>query len=153
MTEIEKIIAGITNISDYNINFDFETDEAGQLLEADIVKPADFSTGRASDLIIDEIIDYKDYPFEDFPPDEQLRQLNCHAIEPSEFLEKIDLELFDADDWLYLLQFFPLLADCAPREMIRQEGKSENWKELLEKYPHFSRYAPENTNGNIEKTP
>ena len=153
MTEIEKIIAGITNISDYNINFDFETDEAGQLLEADIVKPADFSTWRASDLIIDEIIDYKDYPFEDFPPDEQLRQLNCHAIEPSEFLEKIDLELFDADDWLYLLQFFPHLADCAPREMIRQEGKSENWKELLEKYPHFSRYAPENTNGNIEKTP
>ena len=141
MTEIEKIIAGITNIRDYDVSDDFDDDEIKQLLEEKIIKAADLKNWRASNLIIDGIIDYEDYPFEKFPPDEQLRQLHYCAIEPSEFLKKADLDFYDADEWLFLLTLLPRLADQAPWEMIKKDGSPESWAELLEKRPEFQKYA------------
>ena len=142
MTEIKKIIAGTANIKEYDISTDFDNDEITQLLEAGIIKAADIRMWRASDLIIDGIIDYTAYPFENFSPAEQLRQLHYCAIEPSEFLEKADLDFFDADEWLELLGFLPYLAENAPWEMLRQEGSLSSWNELLEKRPEFSSHAP-----------
>ena len=142
MTEIEKIIAGITNVKDYDISNEFDNDEIVELLEEKIIKATNLKAWRASNLIIDGIIGYNDYPFEKFPPDEQLRQLHWCAIEPSEFLEKADLDFYDADEWLFLLQFLPYLADRSPWEMMRQEGSEQSWKELLERHPEFEKYAP-----------
>lgn len=142
MSEIEKIIAGITSIRDYNIARDFDDDELLQLLEEKIIKAVDISPWRASNMIIDGIIDYRDFPFEKFPPYEQLRQLHCCAIEPSVFLEKADIDFFDADEWLFLLKLIPHLSDRAPWEMLKEDGSEESWKELLEKHPEFEKYAP-----------
>ena len=142
MSEIEKIIAGITSIRDYNIARDFDDDELLQLLEEKIIKAADISPWRASNMIIDGIIDYRDYSFEKFSPDEQLRQLLYCAIEPSAFLEKADLDFYDADEWLFLLKLIPHLSDRAPWEMLKEDGSEESWKELLEKHPEFEKYAP-----------
>ena len=114
MTEIEKIIVGITSIRDYNIARDFDDDELLQLLEEKIIKAADISPWRASNMIIDGIIDYRDFPFEKFPPYEQLRQLLYCAIEPSAFLEKADLDFYDADEWLFLLKLIPHLQTGRP---------------------------------------
>lgn len=142
MTEIGKIIAGITNIKDYDISNDFDGDEIEALLEEGIIKATDLKSWRASDLIIDGVIGYDAYPFEKFSPDEQLRQLFYRAIEPSAFLEKADLDFYDANEWLFLLQLIPLLSDRAPWEMLKTDGSEENWKELLEKHPEFEKYAP-----------
>ena len=143
MSKIERIIAGITSIRDYNIARDFDDDELLQLLEEKIIKAADISPWRASNMIIDGIIDYRDFPFEKFPPYEQIRQLHYCAIEPSVFLEKADIDFFDADEWLYLLELLPHLADIAPWEMICRDGAPESWAELLEKRPEFEKYTPE----------
>ena len=142
MTEVEKIIAGITNIKDYDISNDFDNDEIVELLEAKIIRATDLKEWRASNLIIDGIISYKDYPFERFSPAEQLRQLHCCAIEPAAFLEKADLDFYDADEWLFLLQFLSYLAGRAPWEMMRREGSEQSWEELFEKHPEFEKYAP-----------
>ena len=142
MTEIEKIIAGITNIKDYDISNDFDCDEIETLLEEGIIKATDLKSWRVSDLIIDGVIGYDAYPFEKFPPDEQLRQLLYCAIEPSAFLEKADLDFYDADEWLFLLKLIPHLSDRAPWEMLKTDGSKESWKELLEKHPEFEKYAP-----------
>ena len=58
MTEVEKILAGIANINDYSLENDFDNDEIAELLENGIIKAADISQWRASDLLIDGIIDY-----------------------------------------------------------------------------------------------
>ncbi len=142
MTEIEKIIAGIINIKDYDISNDFDNDEIKVLFEEDIIKATDLKSWRASDLIIDGVIGYDDYSFEKFPPYEQLRQLLYCAIEPSAFLEKADLDFYDADEWLFLLKLIPHLSDRAPWEMLKEDGSEESWKELLEKHPEFEKYAP-----------
>ena len=143
MTEIEKIIAGITNIKDYDISNDFDCDEIETLLEEGIIKATDLKSWRASDLIIDGVIGYDDYPFEKFSSDEQLKQLHYCAIEPSVFLEKADLDFYDADEWLFLLKLIPHLSDRAPWEMLKAEGTEKSWKELLENHPEFEKYAPE----------
>ena len=142
MTEIEKIIAGITDIKDYDISNDFDGDEIEALLEEGIIKGTDLKSWRASDLIIDGVIGYDAYPFEKFPPDEQLRQLLYCAIEPSAFLAKADLDFYDADEWLFLLKLIPHLSDRAPWEMLKTDGSKESWQELLEKHPEFEKYAP-----------
>ena len=58
MTELEKILEGLANINDYSLETDFDNDEIQQLLEEGIIKAADLSQWRASDLLIDGIIDY-----------------------------------------------------------------------------------------------
>ena len=131
MTEIEKIIAGITNIKAYDISNDFDGDEIEALLEEGIIKATNLKSWRASDLIIDGVIGYDAYPFEKFPPDEQLRQLLYCAIEPSVFLAKADLDFYDADEWLFLLKLIPHLSDRAPWEMLKTDGSKESWQELL----------------------
>ncbi len=142
MSEIEKIIAGIANVKNYDISNDFDNDEIKVLFEEDIIKATDLKSWRASDLIIDGVIGYDDYSFEKFSPDEQLRQLLYCAIEPSAFLEKADLDFYDADEWLFLLKLIPHLSDRAPWEMLKEDGSEESWKELLEKHPEFEKYAP-----------
>ena len=142
MTEIEKIIAGIANVKNYDISNDFDCDEIETLLEEGIIKATDLKSWRASDLIIDGVIGYDDYPFEKFSPDEQLRQLLYCAIEPSAFLEKADLDFYDADKWLFLLKLIPHLSDRAPWEMLKTDGSKESWKELLENHLEFEKYAP-----------
>ena len=142
MTEIEKIIAGIANVKNYDISNDFDCDEIETLLEEGIIKATDLKSWRASDLIIDGVIGYDDYPFEKFSPDEQLRQLLYCAIEPSAFLAKADLDFYDADEWLFLLKLIPHLSDRAPWEMLKTDGSKESWQELLEKHPEFEKYAP-----------
>ena len=135
MTEIEKIIAGIANVKNYDISNDFDCDEIETLLEEGIIKATDLKSWRASDLIIDEVIGYDDYPFEKFPPDEQLRQLLYCAIEPSVFLEKADLDFYDADEWLFLLKLLPHLFEQAPWEMLKAEGSKENSKSVIPRNP------------------
>ena len=142
MTEIEKIIAGIANVKNYDISNDFDCDEIETLLEEGIIKATDLKSWRASDLIIDGVIGYDDYPVEKFSPDEQLRQLLYCAIEPSAFLAKADLDFYDADEWLFLLKLIPHLSDRAPWEMLKTDGSKESWKELLENHPEFEKYAP-----------
>ena len=141
MTELEKLFAGITRISDYNIDMDFDNDEITQLLEADIIKAADIGISRASDLLIDGVIDYEQYPFEKFSAYEQIRQLQYCAIEPAEFLEKADLDTFDSDEWLYLLEVLPRIAEKAPWEELRKNGSVKSWMELLKSRPEFAKSA------------
>ena len=85
MTEVEKILEGITNINDYSLENDFDNDEIEQLLEEGIIKASDISQWRASDLLIDGIIDYDQYPFENLAVYEQLRQLENGAISLEDF--------------------------------------------------------------------
>ena len=66
MTEVGKILAGIANINDYSLENDFDNDEIEQLLEEGIIEATDISQWRASDLLIDGIIDYEQYPFDNF---------------------------------------------------------------------------------------
>jgi hypothetical protein len=98
MTELEKILAGITSISDYNIDIEFDDDEIAQLLEADIIKATDIGICRASDLLIDGIIDYEQYPFEKFSAYEQLRQLEHNAISLEDFVKQADFDIFDDEE-------------------------------------------------------
>jgi hypothetical protein len=98
MTELEKLFAGITRIGDYNIDMDFDNDEITQLLDADIIKIADISQWRVSDLLIDGIIDYEQYPFEKFSAYEQLRQLEHNAISLEDFVKQADFDIFDDEE-------------------------------------------------------
>lgn len=142
MTELEKILDGETRISDYNIDWDFDNDEIGELLEHDIIKATDIGISRASDLLIDGIIDYDDYPFEDFSAYEQIRQLQYCAIEPGDFLRKADLESFNADEWLFLLDVLPRMAESAPWERLCSEGSVKGWMDLLRSRREFDQRCP-----------
>ena len=98
MTELEKLFAGINRISDYNIDIDFDNDEISQLLDADIIKASDIGICRASDLLIDGVIDYEQYPFDEFSVFEQLRQLEHNAISLDDFVKKADFDIFDDEE-------------------------------------------------------
>ena len=141
MTELEKLFAGINRISDYNIDIDFDNDEISQLLDADIIKASDIGICRASDLLIDGVIDYEQYPFEKFSAYEQIRQLQYCVIEPTEFLGKADLDTFDSDEWLYLLEVLPQITEKAPWDELRKNGSVKSWMDLLKSRPEFAKYA------------
>ena len=98
MTEVEKILAGITSINDYSLENDFDNDEIEQLLEEGIIEATDISQWRASDLLIDGIIDYEQYPFDNFAVSEQLRQLEHGAISLEDFVKQADFEIFDDEE-------------------------------------------------------
>ena len=140
MTDCEKILAGTAKIEDFDLDTDFECEELGRLLEAGVITPREISLWRASDLIIDQIVDYSTVPFEDFSPDEQIRQLFYHAIAPEEFAKRVDLDWYDADEWLELLALMPEFADRAPWETLRGEGSDKKWEELLKASPEFAKY-------------
>ena len=141
MTELEKLFAGITRIGDYNIDMDFDNDEITQLLDADIIKAADISQWRASDLLIDGIIDYEQYPFEKFSAYEQIRQLKYCAISPADFRKKADFDVFDADEWLFMLEVLPDFAENAPWGQLRKNGSVKSWMELLKSRPDLAEAA------------
>ena len=98
MTEVEKILAGIANINDYSLENDFDNDEIEQLQEEGIIKATDISQWRASDLLIDGILDYEQYPFDNFAVYEQLRQLEHGAISLEDFKKLADFEIFDYEE-------------------------------------------------------
>ena len=141
MTELEKILAGLASINDYSLETDFDNDEIQQLLEEGIIKAADLSQWRASDLLIDGVIDYEQYPFENFSVYEQIRQLKHCAIEPKDFRKKANLDSFDADEWLFLLEVLPGMKENAPWEMLRESGSVKSWVKLLNARPEFAESA------------
>ena len=141
MTELEKILEGLANINDYSLETDFDNDEIEQLLNEDIIKATDLSQWRASDLLIDGVIDYEQYPFENFSVYEQIRQLKHCAIEPWNFCKKADFDSFDADEWLFLLEVLPRMAENAPWKMLRESGSIKCWVKLLNARPQFAESA------------
>ena len=141
MTECEKILAGNSDIRNYNIDNDFDNQEIEQLLGNGIIAPRDIGMLKASDLIIDGILDYRTYSLTDFPPYEQIRQLENGAVAPEDFLRQVELATFDACDWLYLLQVLPVLTESAPWEKLHAEGPVSSWMELLVRRPECARYA------------
>ena len=140
MTDCEKILAGQANVNDYDVDTDFECEELAQLLEAGVITPRDVSHWRASDMIIDRVADYSTFPFEDFSPYEQTRQLLYEAVTPEEFVKRADLDVYDADEWLELLKLLPELADRAPWETLRMAGSAESWEALLKVRPEFAEH-------------
>ncbi|MBR2905836.1 MAG: hypothetical protein IKC08_08050 [Lentisphaeria bacterium] len=98
MTEVEKILAGIININDYSLENDFDNDEIEELLDNGIIEATDIAQCRASDLLIDGIINYEQFPFEDFAVYEQLRQLEHNAITLDDFVKKADFDIFDDEE-------------------------------------------------------
>ena len=68
------------------------------MLENGIIKASDIGISRASDLLIDGVIDYEQYPFDDFSVYEQLRQLEHRAITLEEFRKQADFEIFDDEE-------------------------------------------------------
>ena len=141
MTECEQILAGRSDIRNYNIDNDFDNREIEQLLDSGIISPRDIGMLKASDLIIDGILDYDTYSLTDFPPYEQIRQLENGAVSREDFLRLTELETFDAGDWLYLLQVLPGLNESAPWEKLQAEGSVSGWMELLARCPESARYA------------
>lgn len=141
MTECEQILAGKSDIRNYDIDNDFDNQEIEQLLGNGIISPRDIGMLKASDLIIDGTLDYNTYSLTDFPPYEQIRQLENGAVSPEDFLRQAELEAFDASDWLYLLQVLPSLTESAPWEKLHAEGPVSGWLELLVRRPECARYA------------
>lgn len=141
MTEVEKILAGIANINDYSLENDFDNDEIEQLLEEGIIEATDISQWRASDLLIDGIIDYEQYPFENFSPYEQIRQFKHRTIAPDDFRKKADCDSFDADEWLSLLEVLPNAADNVPWADLKRDGSVKSWMDLLTERPQFAEIA------------
>ena len=141
MTEVEKILTGIANINDYSLENDFDNDEIEQLLEEGIIEATNISQWRASDLLIDGIIDYEQYPFENFSAYEQIRQLKHRTIAPNDFRKKADFDSFDADEWLSLLEVLPNAADNVPWADLKRDGSVKSWMDLLTERPQFAEIA------------
>ena len=141
MTECEQILAGRSDIRNYDIDNDFDNGEIEQLLKNGIISPRDIGMLKASDLIIDGVLDSNTYSLTDFPPYEQIRQLENGAVSPEEFLRLTELETFDANDWLYLLHVLPGLAESAPWNLLNSEGSVSGWMELVARYPECALYA------------
>ena len=138
---LEKIIAGEANLGDYNLNTDFDHDELRSLLDAGLIEPHDLSDWTASNMIIDGLLSYDEYPFEKFTNYEKVRQLEEGAVSMEEFKEKADLELFDGDDWLVLLGVRHEMDAEAPWEMIRDEARADQWFDFLSTRPECAEKA------------
>lgn len=128
---MEKILAGEANLSDYDLDSDFDDGELCELLDAGVIVPRDLPDGRASDMVISGMLSYDDYPFGRFSNYEKVRQLEQGVISRDEFKAKAELEDFDGDDWLSLLSVWPELDPEAPWEMIRNEARADQWFEFL----------------------
>ena len=98
MTELEKVLDNVSDISEYCLECDFDNSEIEELLRNGVIKAADISQGHASDLLIDGVIDYEQYPFENFSSCEQLRQLEHGAISLEEFIKQADIDAFDEEE-------------------------------------------------------
>ena len=98
MTEFEKILAEEANINDYSLENDFDNNEIEQLLDAGIIEAMDIKQSRASDLLIDGVIDYEQYPFDEFSVFEQLRQLEHNIISLDDFIKQADFDAFDDEE-------------------------------------------------------
>lgn len=98
MSKMEKLLEGTANINDYDLELDFDYNEIETLLDEGVITPRDLNESLASDLIIDEILDYDQYPFENFSPHEQLRQLRYGAISVENFIKKADLDSFNEEE-------------------------------------------------------
>ena len=72
MPEFEKILDGTVSIDNYSLEKDFDNNEIKQLLDAGVIEATDIKQSRASDLLIDGVIDYSQYPFVRFSVFEQL---------------------------------------------------------------------------------
>lgn len=140
-TILEKILDGEANLGDYDLDSDFDHEEICKLLEAGIIEPRDLSAGRASDMILDGSLSYDEYPFENFTHYEQVRQLEQEAVSRKDFKAKAELEYYDGDDWLLLLDVWPELDVEAPWEMIRDEARAESWFDFLAGHPEFAKKA------------
>lgn len=68
----------------------------------ELLKPLTISQWRTSDLLIDGIIDYEQYPFENFSVFEQLRQLEHNAISSEDFVKQADFDIFDVEEKVWL---------------------------------------------------
>ena len=141
MTECKQILAGRSDIRNYDIDNDFDNKEIEQLLKNGIISSRDIGMLKASDLIIDGVLDSNTYSLTDFPPYEQIRQLENGAVSPEDFLRQTELKTFDANDWLYLLQVLPGLSKSAPWEKLQAEGPVSSWMELLARCPEYAQYA------------
>lgn len=135
---LEKILDGEANLGDYDLDSDFDHEEICKLLEAGIIGPRDLSDGRASDMILDGSLSYDEYPFENFTHYEQVRQLEQAVISREDFKAKAELEYYDGDDWLLLLDVWPELDAEAPWDMIRDEARAESWFDLLASHPEYA---------------
>ena len=140
-TILEKILDGEANLGDYDLDSDFDHEEICRLLEGGIIEPRDLSAGRASDMILDGSLSYDEYPFENFPPYEQVRQLEQKVLSREDFKAKAELEFYDGDDWLLLLDVWPELDAEAPWKMIRDEARAESWFDFLATHPEFAEKA------------
>ena len=133
----EKIISGEASLGDYDLDSDFDHEEIRTLLEAGIIEPHDLSDWRASDMILDGSMSYDEYPFEKFTHYEQVRQLEQEVISREDFKAKAELEYYDGDDWLLLLDVWPELDAEAPWDMIRTEARAESWFDFLSSHPEY----------------
>lgn len=140
-TILEKILNGEANLGDYDLDSDFDHEEICRLLEGGIIEPRDLSAWRASDMILDGSLSYDEYPFENFPPYEQVRQLEQKVLSREDFKAKAELEFYDGDDWLLLLDVWPELDAEAPWKMIRDEARAESWFDFLATHPEFAEKA------------
>ena len=140
-TILEKILNGEANLGDYDLDSDFDHEEICRLLEGGIIEPRDLSPWRASDMILDGSLSYDEYPFENFPPYEQVRQLEQKVVSREDFKAKAELEVYDGDDWLLLLDVWPELDAEAPWKMIRDEARAESWFDFLATHPEFAEKA------------
>jgi len=140
-TIMEKIFAGEANLGDYDLDSDFDHEELLALMEAGIIGAGDLSDGRASDMIIDSSLSYDEYPFEKFSHYEQVRQLEQEVISREDFKAQAELEDYDGDDWLQLLDVWPELESEAPWEMIRDEAHAERWFDFLTSRPEYAEKA------------
>ena len=134
---LEKILDGEASLGDYDLDSDFDHEEIRTLLEAGIIEPHDLSDWRASDMILDGSLSYDEYPFEKFTHYEQVRQLEQEVISREDFKAKAELEYYDGDDWLLLLDVWPELDVEAPWDMIRTEARAESWFDFLSSHPEY----------------
>lgn len=140
-TIVEKIIGGKANLGDCDLNSDFDHDEIRSLLEAGIIGARDLPDGLASDMILDGTLSYDEYPFEKFTPYEQVRQLEQGAVRREDFKAKAELEDYDGNDWLLLLDVWPELDGEAPWERIREEACARCWFDFLSSRPEYAQKA------------
>ena len=137
-TILEKILEGGANLGDYDLDSDFDHEEILSLMEAGIIGARDIPDGRASDMILDGSLSYDDYPFEKFSHYEQVRQLEQKAVSREDFKARAELEYYDGNDWLLLLDVWPELDAEAPWDMIRDEARAKSWFDFLASHPEYA---------------